>query len=460
MDIRPELDSNSGTPLYRQLASYLAHLIETAELLPGDRLPPTRELAAQLGLNRTTVSAAYEALEQGGLIKGSVGRGSFVCGAAEQPLDWSRALTASLSGYTGGSRPASINFSASRPSERLFPVDEFRASCDEVLASEKMRSLLQLGSPAGYEPLRHYLMRRSEFATPSDDIVVTNGCQQAVDLLRRALVRPGSRVAIEEPVYPGLRNLFLEAGAELIGVPVGADGVELPALRRALEAGAKVLVLTPSFQNPTGATIPALNRRSIVDMARAAGAAVIENDIYSESGLSRGGIAPPEVARLERHPARKLFQNCVSGNALRLDHRSRTGDCARHGTEATGRPSYRPAFTGLSIALSPNPEGSRAHQAKMIEAGRERLRAVDQGVPHVSGRVPVSRPRGRHEYLDRSPGRPGCQPVARPRSAGGGRLSSGALFFGVAPARLGAAAELSRVWSRRRFGAGLKFWGS
>ena len=79
-----------------------------------------------------------------------------------------------------------------------------------------MRSLLQVGSPAGYEPLRNYLMRRSDFVTPGDDIVVTNGCQQAVDLLRRALVRPGARVAIEEPVYPGLRNLFLEAGADLV----------------------------------------------------------------------------------------------------------------------------------------------------------------------------------------------------------------------------------------------------
>ena len=137
MHLSPDLDANSQVPLYRQLASYLAHLIETGNLLPGDRLPPTRELAGQLGLNRTTVSAAYESLEQTGLIKGSVGRGSFVCGIHEpESPDWSGLLTASVSAYTGGSRPVAINFSASRPSERLFPVDEFRASCDEVLASE------------------------------------------------------------------------------------------------------------------------------------------------------------------------------------------------------------------------------------------------------------------------------------------------------------------------------------
>src|SRR5581483_7417562 len=183
--------------------------IETGDLAPGDRLPPTRELAGQLGLNRTTVSAAYEILESEGLIKGSVGRGSFVCGVAGQeksgretpePLNWARALTASLSVSSGTPRPGAINFSASRPSEKLFPVEEFRASCAEVLASGAMRSLLQLGSPRGYEPLRAFLLRRAEFARDTDDVLITNGCQQAVDLLRRALVRPGEKVAIEEPV--------------------------------------------------------------------------------------------------------------------------------------------------------------------------------------------------------------------------------------------------------------------
>jgi len=96
-----------------------------------------------------------------------------------------------------------INFSASRPSERLFPVDDFRDSCDEVLRSDRLRSLLQLGSPGGYEPLRSYLLTRAQFARESDDILITNGCQQAVDLLRRALVRPGTKVALE--------NRFIQA---------------------------------------------------------------------------------------------------------------------------------------------------------------------------------------------------------------------------------------------------------
>jgi len=394
MQIRPDLDAHSGTPIYRQLASYLTRLIETGELLPGDRLPPTRELAGQLGLNRTTVSAAYEALEQSGLIKGSVGRGSFVCGVTEREtlaLDWSRALTPSLSVSTGSARPVSINFSASRPSERLFPVDEFRASCDEVLASEKLRSLLQVGSPAGYEPLRSYLMRRSEFAAVSDDIIVTNGCQQAVDLLRRALVRPGDSVAIEEPVYPGLRNLFLEAGAELIGVSVGTDGVDLQSLRRAFEAGAKVAVLTPSFQNPTGASIPAANRRTIVEMARAAGVILIENDIYSELAY-----AGEPVAKLKALDSNVILLGSFSKIAFpgmrcgwiiaprplitRVTELKQLADL--HTDQLSQAFLLRFAETGRLAA----------HQIKMIAAGRDRVRAVEQACrAHLAGcnyRVP------------------------------------------------------------------------
>jgi DNA-binding transcriptional MocR family regulator len=378
MEIRPELDAHSGTPIYRQLASYLTRLIEIGDLLPGDRLPPTRELAVRLGLNRTTVSAAYEALEQSGLIKGSVGRGSFVRGVADEALDWSRALTASVPAYTGGSRQTAIDFSASRPSERLFPVDEFRASCDEVLASEKMRSLLQLGSPAGYEPLRNYLMRRSDFVAPSDDIVITNGCQQAVDLLRRALVRPGTRVALEEPVYPGLRNVFLEAGAELIGVPVGADGMELPGLRRAFEAGAKIVVLTPSFQNPTGATIPAAHRRAIVDLARTAGAAVIENDIYSELGYGEIAAAP-KLKALDSNVILLGSFSKIAFPGLRCGWVIGPRPVIARVTELKQLADLHTDQLSQAFLLRFAESGRlAAHQVKMIAAGRERLWAVEQ----------------------------------------------------------------------------------
>ena len=380
MEIRPTLDANSDIPLYRQLGVYLQRLIETGDLLPGDRLPPTRELAAKLGLNRTTVSAAYDLLEESGMIKGSVGRGSFVCGlpqAETESLNWSHALGASFSTSTGAPRPGAINFSASRPSEHLFPVDEFRACCEEVLAGTRLRSLLQLGSPSGYEPLRHFLLQRAEFAHSTDDILITNGCQQAVDLLRRALVRPGAKVAIEEPVYPGLKNLFLESGAELIGVAVTADGADIYSLRRALEAGAKLLVLTPSFQNPTGATIPAANRKTIVAMARAAGAIVIENDIYSELAYN-----PQDAPRLKSLDPNVILLGSFSKIAfpgMRCGWVVAPKPVIARLTELKQLADLHTDQLSQAFLLRFAESGRlAAHQERMIAAGRERLRAVDQ----------------------------------------------------------------------------------
>ena len=303
MEFRPSLDPSSYVPLYRQLGIYLRQLMESGELHRGDRLPPTRELALKLGLNRTTVSAAYDVLGSEGLIKGEVGRGSYVTATPSVrtgTLNWSRALTASVSAGAGTPAIGVINFSSSRPSEKLFPLEEFRESCREVLENKNLRTLMQLGSPGGYEPLRRYLLERaigSGIARESDDILITNGCQQSLDLLRRALVRAGDKVAVEEPVYPGLKNLFLEAGAELIGVALmgtrmDAESIDLNSLQRALDAGAKVLVVTPSFQNPTGATISAADRAEICRISRTAGVPVIEIDIYSELAYSAGNPLP------------------------------------------------------------------------------------------------------------------------------------------------------------------------
>src|SRR5437899_30901 len=276
----PDINVESDVPLYRQVFQQLKDSIHCGKLSKGARLPATRELAGLLGLNRTTISAAYELLESEGLISGQVGRGSFVTGApAGEPhrLDW-RALLAPDFSTPATQQPASkemISFAASRPSELQFPMEEFRRSCEEVLGGAEITTILQLGSPGGYGPLRQYLIaeaRRQGVMGPADDLIVTSGCQQALDLLQRTLVRAGDKVAVEDPVYPGVKNLFLRAGAQVTGVRMGPDGIDLDDLDRVLEREhPKLLVVTPNFQNPTGATMPAHNRTALLQMVRAAG---------------------------------------------------------------------------------------------------------------------------------------------------------------------------------------------
>lgn len=295
------LDSQSQTPLYRQLFEQLRDLIHSGHLARGEKLPATRELAGSLGLNRATVAAAYELLESEGMLKGHVGRGTFVEGASEAAgrVDWERAAPAepvtlpTLSLPEGG-----ISFASSRPADDLFPLEEFRRTCREVTEGAGIQTILQLGSPAGYAPLRQWLLKQCEGARETDDILITSGCQQALDLLQRVLIQSGDTVAVEDPVYPGLRNVFASAGARLAGVAVGADGIEMDTLEQTLRRERpRAILVSPNFQNPTGATIPLAARHTLIRMAREAGAILIENDIYGP--LCYEGDAIPALKELD-----------------------------------------------------------------------------------------------------------------------------------------------------------------
>src|SRR5664280_2468269 len=259
-----------------------------------------------LGLNRTTVSAAYEILESEGLISGQVGRGSFVTGGAEPAggVDWNGLLERSdlsIAGPNGGWNKDVISFAVSRPSQDLFPLDEFRATCATVLARRDLADILQLGSPSGYEPLRRHLLPPRLFhqvAGPGDDLLITNGCQQALDLIGRVLLRPGDTVAVEDPLYTGLKNLLTGMGAQLCGVPVGPDGMDAAQLERVLEREKpRFLVVTSNFQNPTGASLPMAGRKALLDAARKASVPVIEIDAYGE--LRYTGEPLPALKQLD-----------------------------------------------------------------------------------------------------------------------------------------------------------------
>jgi 2-aminoadipate transaminase len=385
MDIRPRFDHQSGVPIYRQLGVFLQRLIESGELGEGDRLPPTRELAGQLGLNRTTISAAYDILESSGLIKGEVGRGSYVCGGQErssETINWSRLLTASVSTSAAGAANGIINFSSSRPSEKLFPVEEFRDCCREVLDSRNLKSLMQLGSPGGYEPLRRYLLDRAierGMARETDEILITNGCQQALDLLRRALVRPGEKVAVEEPVYPGLKNLFLEAGAELAGIPTNVEGIDLYALQRAFDSGTRVMVVTPSFQNPTGATIPAGHRTEIVRMARAAGVAIIENDIYTDLAYDSATDSPPRLKQLDQNVILLGSFSKIAFPGMRVGWIIAPRQVIARATELKQLADLHTDHLSQAFLLRFAESGKLArHHAIVVAAAKEKLRALEQ----------------------------------------------------------------------------------
>jgi len=385
------LNPRDKTPLFRQLHAQMKGLIESGELSKGSRLPATRELAGQIGLNRTTVSAAYALLESEGLITGHVGRGSFVAG----PLTDVRGSV--VRGSVDSS--ASASFSRSRPSELLFPLDEFRKTCAEVIASDDAASILQLGSPSGYPPLRRYLLEQARaegVARESDDILITSGCQQAFDLLQRTIGQ-GSAVLMEDPVYPGARSVFERAGARLIGVPVGRNGMDLEALERGIaRERARLVCVTPNFQNPTGWTMPLAARKSLLRITQAAGVIVIENDIYG--ALAYEGEPIAAIKRLDDTGDTILLRSFskVAFPGLRVGWVIAPRPLIERLTETKQWSDLHTDQLSQAVLLRFAESGRlEQHRRRMLVAGRERLQAaIDACATYLPAGTKFTRPRG------------------------------------------------------------------
>ncbi len=308
------LDTGLPRPLYAQIRDQIRQRIMSGALNPGDRLEPSRELARQLGVHRTTVGNAYAELEAEGLIAGTVGRGTFVSPLAEtvrrarregaqerSDSFWDSLLDREPQDDSLGRlvssvyEPGVISFAIAHGSDELISVDRVRRAIDAVLRREGP-ALLRYGSSGGYRPLRHYIegcMRRAGISVEAEQILITSGCQQSLDLLRRSLVASGDVVVSENPTYPGLWNAFQSSGARLIGVPVGEDGLDLDHLLAVLErTRVKLILVSPTFQNPTGRTMSIEARRRLLEIARRFRVPIVEEDIYGWLRY-RGREMPP-----------------------------------------------------------------------------------------------------------------------------------------------------------------------
>ncbi len=471
---RPQLDSTLTVPLYRQLYQQLKLLIDSGQLARGERLPSTREMAGLLGLNRATVAAAYSLLESERLIQGHVGRGSFVIGDRGAPtpaLDWARLLdgTPRLPSTHAAAPDPAIRFASSSPAAELFPLDDVRAACSEVLASPQAASVLQLGSPGGYAPLREHLLHtglRDGWARDGDDLLMTNGCQQGLDLVQRVLLRPGDTVLVEDPVYPGVHHLLARAGARVVGIPTGPNGMDVEALASALvRERPRLLVVTPSFHNPTGTTIPLDRRRLILARAQEAGAVVVENDSYGE--LRYTGEPIPTLKQLDDAGGTVLLRSFskVAFPGLRVGWVTAPRPLVARLIEAKQLADLHTDQLSQAVLWRMAESGRlAAHHARVIEAGAERLRAVVAAAEaHLPPGTRFTRPEGGMnvwvtlpEPLDASELLPAAEregvayapgrlfEVSR-RAPGSLRLS----FAGLDPERIRAGVEiLGKVFSR------------
>lgn len=285
-----ELDGHG--PLYDQLTRALKLAIRDGRIAMGTQLPPTRELAEELELSRTTVLAAYEQLRAEGFIDGRVGSGSYVSDLHARPITHAtNATIAAPSRYAQRAREVR-NWDIARLHRGLrYDMQYGNPILNPALNNAWGRELtraaaytrLNISEVAGVLALRKqtcdYLARRRGIQIQPEDIVIVSGTQQAIELTARVLVNEGDRVVLEEPHYFSAHQALVAHGAQLVPVRVDDEGIvcsELP------EESPRLIVVTPSHQFPTGAVLSMQRRQQLLQYAEQHQCWILEDDYDGE----------------------------------------------------------------------------------------------------------------------------------------------------------------------------------
>jgi GntR family transcriptional regulator / MocR family aminotransferase len=317
----------------RQLHGQLRAAILDRRLLPGARLPSTRRVASAYGIARNTVVAAYDLLVAEGYMLTRAGAKAQVSELAARPRPLrrgSRSPAEQLNAFWQRATPAAIEFANAarstagfrlgRPELRLFPVDVWRRLLARSLRRGG-RASFDYPDAHGLSLLRAAIAQHVSFtravACTAEDVLVTNGAQQAFDVLARALVTPGrTRVAVENPGYPPMRAALAAAGAQIVPVAVDEQGLRVDRL----PADVNVVCVTPSHQFPTGVAMSMARRAALLAFAREHRAAVIEDDY---DGEFRFGLRPLDALQTLDRDASVLYVGTFSKSlfpALRLGY--------------------------------------------------------------------------------------------------------------------------------------------
>jgi len=219
--------------------------------------------------------------------------------------------------------PEVISFAGGLPAPDVFPVEEFSAACGQVL-KEWGAQALQYGSTEGYLPLREMIARhtgRYGISISADNILITSGSQQALDLIGKVFINPGDRILVEEPTYLGALQAWNAYGAEYVTVPMDENGMVTEALENALRSGVKFIYVLPNFQNPTGVTLSLHRRQELIEIADRYGVPIIEDDPYGQ--LRYEGENLPSIVSMDNEFRRNGGVD-YRGNVIYLSTFSKT----------------------------------------------------------------------------------------------------------------------------------------
>ena len=294
--------SPTQRPMYRQLYDWFQRSIVSGQLRPGQRVPSTRSLAAELKVSRVPVLSAFEQLHAEGYLETFVGAGTCVArsipedaskpapGAARKPAKQKISRKVSqrarhLMSMQGDSDLKNIGaFRVSLPALDYFPVGVWSSLLSRH-SRNSTREMMAYGDPMGYAPFREaiaeYLGASRAVCCDASQIIVVPGSQLGLQVSARALLDLDDPVWIEEPGYPGAQQALTMAGARLVPVPIDRDGLDVKeGMRRCRNA--RAAYITPSHQYPMGVTMSASRRMQLLNWAARNGSWIIEDDYDSE----------------------------------------------------------------------------------------------------------------------------------------------------------------------------------
>ena len=388
----------SGRPLYLRLAERLAATVAAGT----SGLPPARALAASLGLNRATVTAAYRELARQGLVvlrPGRPGRRPSPRSHGSEAFDAPPASTLDLARYV--------------PDRSLLPEGKVLRWLG--FGSGEGESVAQYGDAHGYPPLRGWLherMRGWGVGGSRDEIVLTAGVQHGLDLLLRALARPGDTVLVEDPTYPGLPPLLAIHQLRPVGVPLRRSGLVAEDVREVVRRERpRLAVLTPTLQNPSGTVLDDGARDAILSCLLASGATVIE-ELFEPELVVAGATPRPLAARDPRVIAvgsfsKVLFPGLRVGWVTGPPEVMARIAAVKRATDLSGS-SFLEA-TALSLCRRGQLE---AQTARLRAAAAARFAIVRERLAAAGGSLRWSEPRGGFSLLLELPAGVGSRAVA------------------------------------------------
>lgn len=341
-----------SAPMYARICQVVRDSIESGQL-PGEmKLPTSRELSALLKIDRSTVSRAYMELEKAGLVVSHVGRGTFVRaggkrndrpgGGGATPFRdeaWPRPYEAGEFGYpampwseifsrfsqtafgmlsrqwaSSGLDAGLISFAGGIPTQEFFPEGEFKTILSQLNRTGRSAQLFSYSPAEGHPVLRRELrqyLAEEGVAVAEEELLIVSGSQQGIDLVAKTLIDPGDVVLIEEPTYVWANCIFSAAQARCLPVPVDGQGLQVEALESILcRHSAKLLYVMPTFQNPTGSSMPMERRRRLLDLARRYQLPILEDNFVVD--LRYDGMPLPSLRALDISATTVISQGTFS----------------------------------------------------------------------------------------------------------------------------------------------------